>query len=185
MLFVFCCASFVFAAEEAAQPKEPQGIFNGTLGEAIWTIIAFVTLLIVLSRTAWKPLLAKLQAREEHIKHQLSSADIARQKAEKLLEEYKQQGSEIIENTMRHAHQTEKEIIDKAGKEAIAMKQRALSEIQYTMDKATSELWEQLGDIVLSAGHEILGRSITTDDNKRLVSEAIGKLKKQQMEKQK
>jgi F-type H+-transporting ATPase subunit b len=138
-----------------------------------------MALLLVLSKVAWKPLLQNLKAREEHIKHQLSSADDARQKAEKLLDDYKQQGLEIIEKTITRADQTEKEIIEKAGKETTAMKQKALSEIDYAADIAFQQLWQQVGDMLLTVSHEVVGRSITTDDNKRLIKEAISKLQQE------
>ena len=172
-------AGTVAIGEENQIPSGQEGIFNGTFADAIWTIVAFIVLLLVLSKVAWKPLLKNLKTREEYITHQLSSAENARLKAEKLLDEYKQQGLEIIEKTISHADQTEKEIIEKAGKEAMAMKQKTISEINYATDVALQQLWQQAGDMLLTVSHEILGRSITTDDNKRLINEAISKLQQE------
>jgi F-type H+-transporting ATPase subunit b len=177
-LIVFCAASVAIGSEE--QPPAGQGsIFNGTLADAIWTVITFIVLLLVLSKVAWKPLLNNLKTREEHIRYQLSSAEESRIKAEKLLDEYKQQSREMIEKTISHANQTEKEIIEKAGKEASAITQRALSEIDHAKNLASQELWQQMGDVLLLASREILGRSVTSDDNKRLINEAIAKLQQE------
>jgi F-type H+-transporting ATPase subunit b len=184
ILIIFWAGTAVIGSENES-PSGQESIFNGTLADSIWTIVAFAALLIALSKTAWKPLLKNLKAREEYITNQLSSADEARLRAEKLLDEYKQQGLEIIEKTTHHADLTEKEIIEKAGKEAMAMKQRAVSEIDYATNAALQQLWQQAGDMLLLVSHEVLGRSITTDDNKRLINEAISKLQQEQSRAQK
>jgi F-type H+-transporting ATPase subunit b len=183
-LIIFSIGSGAIGSENQ-MPSGQEGIFNGTFADAIWTVVTFIVLLLVLSKVAWKPLLKNLKAREEHIMHQLSSAENARLRAEKLLDEYKQQGSEIIEKTIGHANQTEKEIIEKASKEAMAMKERAISEINYAGDVVSQQLWQQVGDMLLSVSHEILGRSITADDNKQLINEAISKLQQEHSERQK
>ncbi len=178
-------ASIIFSVGTAAlgsegqTPSGSEGIFNGTLADAIWAMIAFVVLLLVLTKVAWKPLLNNLNAREERIKHQLSQAENARLKAEKLLDDYKQQSMEIIEKATHHANQAEKEIIEKAGKETMAMKEKAISEINYARDMASEQLWQQTADLLLLLNREILGRSITDEDNKRLINEAISKLQQE------
>jgi len=179
LIIIFFVAAVAFASESRT-PSEQEGIFSGTLGDAIWAVTAFVLLLVVLSKVAWKPLLKTLQAREDQIKNQLDSAENARLKAEKLLDEYKKQSMEIIEKATNRANQMEKDIIEKTGKEAMVMKDRALSEINAAQHLAVQQLWQQLGDILLAINKEVLGRSITTDDDKRLIEEAITNLRQQQ-----
>jgi len=180
-LIIFRIGSGAIGSENQ-MPSGQEGIFNGTFADAIWTVVTFMVLLLVLSKVAWKPLLKNLKTREEHIMHQLSSAEDARLRAEKLLDDYKKQGLELIEKTIGHANQTEKEIIEKASKEAMTMKERAISEINYAGDVVSQQLWQQVGDMLLSVSREVLGRSITTDDSKRLINEAISKLQQEQSE---
>ena len=61
------------AAEEGAQGIK--AVFSGYGGEAIWTLVWFAVLLLVLWKFAWRPLLAGLQGREEHISRQISEAE--------------------------------------------------------------------------------------------------------------
>lgn len=175
-LIIIFAAAVAFGSEEAGASGQ-QGIFDGSLGDAIWTVIAFLVLLLVLGKVAWKPLLKTLQAREDTIKKQLEAAENARLKAEKLLNEYKQQGVELIEKAVSRANLIEKDSTEKAGKEVMAMKERALVEINSAKNAASQQLWQQVGDMVLALGQEVIGRSITTDDNKRLISEATEKLR--------
>jgi F-type H+-transporting ATPase subunit b len=164
---------------QASEQEGQEGIFNGTLADSIWAVIAFLALLIALRRLAWKPLLIYLKNREEYIQQQLSSAENTRLKAEKMLDESKQQSLETIEKTIRHATQAEKEIIEKASNEAISLKDKAVSEINYLRDTTSLQLWQQVGDILLNVCDEVLGRSISSQDNQRLINEAISRLQKE------
>jgi F-type H+-transporting ATPase subunit b len=167
-----------FAAQEPTE-VEQQGVFNGTLADAIWAVVAFAVLLVVLGKFAWKPLLRNLRAREDNIKQQLTDAENSRLKAEQLLDDYKKQSLEIIEQANRYANQTKKEVIVQASKEAAAITQRATSEISNAQNMASQQLWHMTGNMLLAMSHEVLGRTLTPDDNKRLIHEAIGKLQEE------
>ena len=95
LLLVFLTGVAVMAAE-TEQQVEQKGIFNGTFADSLWTVIAFMVLLVVLGKVAWKPLLNQLQARQDYIKQQIEDAQSTRKRAEALLDEYKQQGVEIV-----------------------------------------------------------------------------------------
>jgi F-type H+-transporting ATPase subunit b len=178
-LTILFAAAVAFGSEESGVSGQ-QSVFDGSMAEAIWTVIAFLVLLIVLGKVAWKPLLKALQQREDTIRQQLAAAETARLKAEKLLDEYKKQGIELIEKATSRATQAEKDSIEKAGKEAMMMKERAISEINAAKNAACQQLWQQVGDMVLALGQEVIGRSITTDDNRRLIGEATEKLRSEQ-----
>src|SRR5437763_12795677 len=45
---------------------------------AIWTVVVFIGLLVVLGLFAWKPLLQALHQREEHLEHCLLETERAR-----------------------------------------------------------------------------------------------------------
>ena len=177
-MMVVLAGGAALASEGAGAPEE-QGIFSGTIADAIWAVAAFVILLVILTKIAWKPLLQTLQAREEQIKSHLVSAENAKLKAEKLLDEYRKQSAEIIEKATNRANQMEKEVLEKAGKEAILIKEQAKSEIAAAQNTAHQQLWQQVGEIILTINKEVLGRSTMTGDDKRLVDEAIAKLKHQ------
>src|SRR5262245_60288968 len=55
------------AHEAEAQPN----ILEVQPSLAIWTVAVFLLLLLVLGKFAWKPLLAALHKREEHLEHVL------------------------------------------------------------------------------------------------------------------
>ncbi|HAL44802.1 MAG: hypothetical protein A2Y12_08665 [Planctomycetes bacterium GWF2_42_9] len=174
---------FVRAAvgEESAHSEESVSIFSGTLADSIWAVIAFGTLVIVLGFVAWKPLLRNLKAREDTIEKQLTDADDTRKRAELLLNEHKKKSLDIIEQANNYANQSKKEIIEQARKEAFAITDRANSEIESAQTVASQQLWHMAGNMLIQISNEVLGRSITPEDNKRLIHEAIGKLQEESL----
>src|SRR6185437_14741429 len=61
---------------------------------AIWTVIVFLALFGVLAKFAWKPLLAALHQREEHLEHVLVETERARNESEQLLAQHRKQMDE-------------------------------------------------------------------------------------------
>ena len=74
----------------AAQEHEAVALspFAGNLGNAVWTLVIFVIVVVVLGKFAWGPILGLLQQREEFIHRSLSDAKRDRDEAEVRLKEY-------------------------------------------------------------------------------------------------
>jgi F-type H+-transporting ATPase subunit b len=177
-------AGAVFAAESrAAEEGAPaqEGIFSGTYADSLWTVIAFGTLVVVLGVFAWKPLLRALKTREDTIQQQITDAEDTRKKADHLLDEHKKKSLDIIENANKYANQTSKEIVEQARKESLAITDRANSEIASAQGIASQQLWHMAGNMLIHISQEVLGRTITPEDNKRLIHEAIGKLQEESL----
>ena len=159
---------------------EEQSIFSGTFADSLWTLIAFVLLLVILTKVAWKPLVKQLQARQDYIKQQIDAADASRKNAEALLDQYKQQGVEIVNKLTAQAQLLEKEMVSKAGDEVAQMKRRAQADIEYARIAASQQMWQEAEDMLLALSGEIVGRAVTHEDNLRLLYESIEKLKREQ-----
>ena len=159
---------------------EEQSIFSGTFADSLWTLIAFVLLLVILTKVAWKPLVKQLQARQDYITQQIGAADVSRKNAEALLDQYKQQGIEIVNKLTAQAQLLEKEMIGKASNEIAQMKRRAQSDIEYARISASQQMWQEAEDMLLALSGEIVGRAVTHEDNLRLLYESIEKLKREQ-----
>jgi F-type H+-transporting ATPase subunit b len=179
LLLILLAAGYAIASEEPAAAEE-QGIFSGTFADSLWTLIAFAVLLIILTKFAWKPLVNQLQARQDYIKQQIDAAETSRKNAEALLDQYKQQGVEIVNKLTAQAQLLEKEMVNKAGNEVAQMKRRAQADIEYARIAASQQMWQEAEDMLLALSGEIVGRAVTHEDNLRLLYEAIDKLKREQ-----
>lgn len=167
-------------AEGAAE----QGLFSGSFADAIWTVLAFVVLLIVLGRLAWKPMLERLKSRELYIQQQIDAANDARQKALDLLDQYKQQRTKILKDATDEALQRQRELLDKASQEIRAIKQEAQEDIGYARARALEQLWSEAGEMVLALSREVLGRQVTLDDNQHLIRDAVEQIRRNSAEQQ-
>jgi len=177
VLAVFLVSASAWAAE--TDQTGGQGLFSGSFADALWTVVAFAVLVIVLGKVAWKPMVEKLNAREQHIQRQIDAANDARQQAERLLDEYKQQGVKIITEATDQAQQRQEELLERAIQEVLAIKQKAQGDIEYARVAALEQLWAEAADMVSVLSREVLGRTVTPEDTRRLTQDAIEQIKRQ------
>jgi F-type H+-transporting ATPase subunit b len=180
LIIFFACS--VVAASEGGQAATEQNIFSGTFADALWTVAAFVLLVAVLGKFAWKPILSRLDAREKYIQEQIETAENARKKAEKLLEENKHQALQIIMDAARQAQKETQELTEKTRQDVLEIRRKAHEDIRHARTAASEQLWKEAGDIVQVLGSEVLGRTITQEDNRRLINEAVIKLRQKKDE---
>jgi F-type H+-transporting ATPase subunit b len=180
MLSVIPIGLFAGLEVLAAQTQEAgdQGLFSGTFADAIWTVLAFILLLIVLSKLAWKPVLERLKARELHIKQQIDAANNYRQQALNLLEEYKQQGTKIVKQANEEAQQRQKELLEKTVQHIHAIRQKAREDIEIAHSTALEQFWNEAGSIVLELSRKVLNRNVIPEDNNNLVRDAIEQIRR-------
>lgn len=184
LIVLLCSCADLFASDAAteAEVSAASKIFSGYFGESIWTLIWFAVLVFVLKKVAWKPLLAGLQAREDHITTQIKNAEDTRQEAKNTLERYQKkladadvEGKALVNQQMMSAQAKAQDLMEKARKEAEQIKLRAKEDIDRARQTAENNLVKEAGSMVFELGSEILGRSISAEDNERLIDEAVGK----------
>jgi F-type H+-transporting ATPase subunit b len=147
---------------------------------AVYTFIMFLLLLAILWKFAWGPIAAALDKREENIRKDIDDAEAARVKAEEMLAAHAEKLAqvqdevrEIVAEARRDADYTKQEIITTAQKEAEATKHRAISEIDRARDAALKELFDTMAAQVTDATEHVLGRSLNSEDQQRLIQEAL------------
>jgi F-type H+-transporting ATPase subunit b len=177
LLIVALLCGPAWAEEAAGAESGGGGLFSGSFADSLWTVVAFLVLLVVLGKFAWKPLLKALDARQSHIENQIKSAQESRHQAEHLLETSKQQGADTLRKAEEQALRQLQEATEKGQREADTIRRRAQEEIASAEAAAREELWRQAGDLVLHVGTQVLNRALTDQDNQRLVDEAVAKVR--------
>ena len=147
---------------------------------ALFSLIVFGLFVLILKVFAWKPLSKALDARDARIKNDITHAEEARIKAEKMLVDYQAKLATAQEEVLktlaearRDAEHTRQEILAQAEKEVSASKDRALQEIERTKDQALSELFNHMSGTVANATERVLGRALTDADQERLIGDAL------------
>lgn len=150
---------------------------------AVWTLVVFLLLFVVLWKFAWGPLSEALHRREEHLEHVLTETERARNESERLLAEHRrqldlatEQVRAMLDEAHREAEASKAEILRAAQSESEAMKERAVRDIGSARDQALHELWDKSAELAVSVAGRVLGRSLGEEDHRRLIDAAVAAL---------
>lgn len=171
-------------AEAKSAAGEHPSLMQVNPGLMVWTVVTFVALLVVLRFTAWKPLLASLDARERRIREAVEGAERAREQSEELLAQHrrlldqaKEEAHKIIDEGKADGLKLRHEIAAQARAEAEEFKARAKRELELATDQARKELWIEATRLSTDLAEKILARSLGDADRKRLVERALEEIR--------
>jgi len=160
-----------------------EGLLKVDPGLLLWTVITFVVLLLLLWKTAWKPIVEALDARAEKIRGDIDQADKSRQEAEKVLAEHKElmanakdESAKIIAQGRVEAEKVKNDIIEKAQSEAKDLAERVKKEIAMAKDSALADLKTEVVTISTEIASRIIDKALKTEDQNALVAEALNKI---------
>jgi F-type H+-transporting ATPase subunit b len=146
----------------------------------IWTIVIFVLLLLILRRFAWKPMLEGLPKREQHIRGSIDEAKKARDEMEQLRAKFKTEMDQayakiplLMDEARREAQQMQEDMRAKAVADIQAERQRMRHDLDVARDQALQELWSQAAQLATLISAKAIGKSLTTDDHRRLLDESL------------
>jgi F-type H+-transporting ATPase subunit b len=171
------------AVEELEGKAEIESPMKIVWDLGIWTVVIFILLLWVLRKLAWGPMLEGLQKREETIKNSVEEAKNARAETERISAEFKLKMDQayaeipkIMDNARRDAEAFKEDMRTQTAKEVQGERQRLRREIDTARDQALQELWSQAAQLATLISAKAIGRSLTEDDHRRLLDEAIAEL---------
>jgi len=158
-------------------------MFDINLGLSIWTTLVFLSLLGILWKFAWGPMLAAVQAREDGIQDTLDQAANERSEAAKLLAEHREQmadarrqAQQMIAEGKEAGERVRQGIEEKARSEGDAMIERARESIGREKDAALDELRKESVDLALAAAAKLIQASLDEKKDRELVMGYIDEL---------
>jgi F-type H+-transporting ATPase subunit b len=181
LLLASVLATTVLSLTAAAQEHEAQlSPFAGNVGNAVWTLVIFVIVVVVLGKFAWGPVLALLQQREEFIHRSLSDAKRDRDEAEARLKEYaaklqtaQREAVAILEEARRDADRLREELRGRAKTEADTMIKNAERQVQLETTRALQRIRQEAVDLSVMIASRLLQRNISKEDNEKLIADAM------------
>jgi F-type H+-transporting ATPase subunit b len=154
-----------------------------TPGLMIWTIICFAITFFVLRKFAFGPIQQMIDARREKIEQAIGEADNARQEARKLLEEHKKligQAKSEAEEILSEARRVGDAQRERVRQETEEDRQRRLEETRRQIEQAThqalGQIRDEVGKLSLLAAEKITRKTLTGDDQQRLIDEALAEI---------
>ncbi len=147
------------------------------------TLLLFAIFAFVMSKLAWKPLLAMIEDREKSVRDSVEGAQRASAEAQALLAQHQEllreggrQREEMIKRAMADAEQLRSDLSAQARTEADQILSKAKEQIEREKRLAIQELRGQVADLAIEAASKIVTSSLTPDAQRKLVHEFIEKL---------
>ena len=156
-------------------------------GLMVWTLIIFVVLMFVLSRYAFGPITAAVEAREKALEDAIEGAKRDREAAAKLLQEHQAaidaargEAQKIIAEGRAVGEKMRTDMLETTRKEQQDMLERARREIESEKDKAIMQLRREAVDLALAGASKVIEQNLESQKNRQLVESylaSIGPLK--------
>lgn len=147
---------------------------------ALFTLIVFVGLALVLGKFAWGPLIEGLNNREKSINDQIDSAEQANEQAQANLKQYEDklagaadEAKEVMAEARKDATTAKEKILTEAKEEADRLRDRALADIEAAKNAAVRDLAEKSVDSAVSLAGNIVRRSLDKSDHSKLIDDSI------------
>jgi len=153
------------------------------LGLMIWTLVLFLFTMWVLSKVAFPKIQEALDKRAKTIADSIDAAERQRRESDELLAEYRgrledarKQHDEIIARA-RNAAQTVEDEAKAAGKEKREeLVSAAKRDIEAETRRSLEQIRNEVADLTVLATEKVTRKSLTADDQKRLVEEALAEV---------
>lgn len=137
------------------------------VGLIFWMTLAFLLLVFILGKFAWKPILQMLKEREASIRDALNSANQARDEMkqlqfsnEQLLQEAKNERDALLNEARKIRDKMIEEARTKASEEAARIVEAARASIDNEKMAAMTELKNQIAESSLNLARFILKREL-------------------------
>jgi F-type H+-transporting ATPase subunit b len=178
-------AVLVLAQEEGGGSSDEGGNFLVTpeVGLMIWTLLAFGVTLWVLSKFVFPRVQAALDKRQKAIEESIEESERTRAEAQKILEEYRQrlqeartQAEEIVVRARRAAEEHERESLDAAREQREELLEQTRRDIEAEARRAIQEIRNEVADLTILATEKVTRKALSSDDQQRLVQEALSEL---------
>ncbi len=150
-------------------------------GTLIWTTIAFLTVVFILGKFAWKPILAAIKEREESIDASLKSAEQARNEMSALKadnEELLKQARLERDTMLKEARETKEKIVNEAKEKANDEYSRILNSAKEAIHNekmaAIVEIQNEVATLSLQIAEKLLRQKLSSpDEQKKLIDKYI------------
>ena len=163
------------AQEGKADLLSPNG------GLMFWTIVIFVLLLILLSKFAFNPMPAAVEAREKSLQDQLDEAKRDREEAQRVLADHRAQlekgrgeAQKLIADGRATAEKLRSDLLEQTKAQQQEMLDRARREIETEKVNAIAALRREAVDLAIAGAGKVIERNLDNDANRKLVENFLG-----------
>jgi F-type H+-transporting ATPase subunit b len=167
----------------AAQDSGGSFLVSPGLGLMIWTLVLFGVTMWVLSKVAFPRIQEALDKRANAIRDNIEAAEKQRQQADELLKEYRErlteareQAEDIVQRARRAADVAKAEAAEAGKERREELVAAARRDIEAETRRSLDRIRREVADLTVIATEKVARKSLTEEDQKRLVEEALGEV---------
>ncbi|HVK08927.1 MAG TPA: F0F1 ATP synthase subunit B [Gemmataceae bacterium] len=151
---------------------------------AIYTIIVFLLLLLILGKFAWGPMMSGLEQREAGLRKVHEDAESARNEAQKAVAEIQarlakanEEVRAMLDEARKDAQGVKDQMKADAAAEVQAERDRIRREIESAKDAALQDIYQQAVQLAALVSSKAVQRELTPADHSRLLDDALADLR--------
>ena len=173
------------AAEAAEHGEESGGSFlvSPGLGLMIWTLVLFLITMWVLSKVAFPKIQEALDKRANAISESIDAAERQRKESDELLAEYRarlaearEQADDIMVRARKSAETAEAQAAAAGKEKREELVAAAKRDIEAETRRSLDQIRQEVADLTVLATERVTRKSLTGEDQKRLVEEALSEV---------
>jgi F-type H+-transporting ATPase subunit b len=149
----------------------------------VWTLVVFGVSMFILYKLAFPRISEALTRRQQAIEESIDLAQRTKSEAEELLAEYRErlkearvQAEEIVTRARKAGEQHERQSLEEARKSREELLAQTRRDIEAETQRAIQEIRREVADLTVAATEKVTRKTLTTDDQRRLVEEALSEL---------
>ena len=170
------------AASEGAEAAKG-GLLTPSGGLMFWTLIIFVILAFILSRYAFKPITAAVEAREKALEDAIAGARADREAAAQLLAEHRAQlegaraeAQKLIVEGRQIGEKVRADMIEETRTQQQDMLERARREIESEKVRAIAELRREAVDLAIAGAGKVIEKNLDDAANRGIVESFLASI---------
>src|SRR5918995_1324892 len=175
--------TLVFATEAGEEDEGGSFLVSPDVGLMVWTLVLFGVSLFILWKVAFPRIAEALDRRQKAIEDSIDTAERTRREADELLAEYRErltaarhQADEIVARARKAGEQVEADLAGKGRERREELLEQARKDIETETRRAIQEIRAEVADLTILATEKVTRKTLTTDDQRRLVDEAVAEL---------
>jgi F-type H+-transporting ATPase subunit b len=170
-------------AQASSEDEEGSFLVSPSVGLMVWTLVLFGVSLFILWKVAFPRIAEALDRRQKAIEESIDLAERTRREADELLAEYRerltaarQQADDIVARARKAGEQAEADLVVKGRERRAELLEQARRDIETETRRAIQEIRAEVADLTILATEKVTRKTLTTEDQRRLVEEAVAEL---------
>lgn len=169
------------AGAAGAAPKG--GLLTPHGGLMFWTLAIFLVVWFILSKYAFKPITAAVEAREKALEDAIAAAKADREEAARILEEQRRQieaargeAQKLIVEGRAVGEKMRAEMIEETRGQQQEMLARARREIGAEKNRAIAELRREAVELAIAGAGKVIEKNLDNESNRKIVESFLSSI---------